>query len=155
MYKLCIFMPFSTIFTTLFYPFIAHERTAKNLIRQFAHCASLFLLSAIAPKIKVRSRAKSDFKERCAQLWKLVTERFYHLQKSGGHCVMVVLSKRLQRLVDKPWVDETTMNQKIQNGIMFCKDSSECRRFSDTKLSVLAWAPASSPSTNTPLPSAS
>ena len=32
----------------------------------------LFLLSAIAPKIKVRSRAKSDFKERCAQLWDLV-----------------------------------------------------------------------------------
>ena len=25
-------MPISTIFTALFYPYIAHERTAKNLI---------------------------------------------------------------------------------------------------------------------------
>ena len=25
-------MPFSTIFTVLFYPYIAHERTAQNLI---------------------------------------------------------------------------------------------------------------------------
>ena len=32
MYKSCIFMPFSTIFTALFYPYIAHERTAQNLL---------------------------------------------------------------------------------------------------------------------------
>ena len=31
MHKLCIFMRFSTIFTGLFYPYIAHEETAQNL----------------------------------------------------------------------------------------------------------------------------
>ena len=31
-YKSCIFMPISTIFTALFYPYIARERTAQNLI---------------------------------------------------------------------------------------------------------------------------
>jgi len=31
MYKSCIFIHFSTIFTALFYPYIAHERTAQNL----------------------------------------------------------------------------------------------------------------------------
>ena len=60
-------MRFSTIFTVLFFPYIAHERTAQNLILSVR--SSLFLLlSAIAPKMQVRSRAKSDFKEQCAQL---------------------------------------------------------------------------------------
>ena len=60
-------MRFSTILTALFCPYIAHELTAQNLILsvrslRFARCTSLFLLSsAIAPKIKVRSRAKSDW----------------------------------------------------------------------------------------------
>ena len=34
--------------------------------------------------------------------------------KNGGHCVQVVVSKRPKRSVDKPWVDETTMNQSFQ-----------------------------------------
>jgi hypothetical protein len=54
MYKSYIFIRFSTIFTALFYPYIAHEQTAHNL--DFVSLL-LFLLSAIAPKIKVRSRA--------------------------------------------------------------------------------------------------
>ena len=31
MYKSCIFMHFSTIYNSLFYPYIAHERTTQNL----------------------------------------------------------------------------------------------------------------------------
>jgi len=57
MYKLCIFMCFSTIFTALFYPYIAHEQTTQNLKLSFRLLLFL-LLSAIAPNIKVRSRAR-------------------------------------------------------------------------------------------------
>ena len=60
MYKSCIFMRFSTIFTALFCPYIAHELTAQNLDFVRLLVALFFLLSAIALKIKVRSRAKSD-----------------------------------------------------------------------------------------------
>jgi hypothetical protein len=53
-----IFMPFSSIFTALFFPYIAHQRTAQILI--LSVCSSLFfVLSAIAPKMQVRSWAKS------------------------------------------------------------------------------------------------
>ena len=52
-------MHFSTIFTALFFPYIPHERTAQNL-DFVSSLVDLFLLSTIAPKIKVRSRAKSD-----------------------------------------------------------------------------------------------
>jgi len=53
-----IFMPFSSIFTALFFPYIAHQRTAQILI--LSVCSSLFFfLSAIAPKMQVRSWAKS------------------------------------------------------------------------------------------------
>ena len=62
-------MPISTIFTALFYPYIARERTAQNFISSVrSERSALFSMSAIAPKMKVRSRAKSDFKERYAQL---------------------------------------------------------------------------------------
>ena len=58
-------MRFSTIFTMLFCPNIAHEQTAHNLdyVSLLVACRSLlfFLLSAIAPKMKVGSRAKSDW----------------------------------------------------------------------------------------------
>ena len=57
-------MHFSTIFTALFCPYIAHEQTAQNLDFVSSLVARrsplLFLLSAIAPKIKVRSRVKSN-----------------------------------------------------------------------------------------------
>ena len=59
-------MPISTIFMALFYPYIAQERTAQSAIlsvrsERFAQSASLFVSrSAIAVKIKVRSRAKSE-----------------------------------------------------------------------------------------------
>ena len=62
-------MPFSTIFATLFYPYIAHERTAQNLI--------LSVRSALCVKERHRSQNEgslkseerlSDFKERYAQL---------------------------------------------------------------------------------------
>ena len=57
MYKSYIFMHFSTIFTVLFYPYIARERTAQNLdfVSLLIACRSslFFLLSAIAPKMKV------------------------------------------------------------------------------------------------------
>ena len=57
-------------FLCLFQPFLRRSFILISLMSgplkiwfcQFAHCASLFLLrSAIAPKIKVRSRAKSDW----------------------------------------------------------------------------------------------
>ena len=53
-------MCFSTIFTALFFPDITHEQTAQNLILSILRVA-FFLLSAIAPKIKVRSRAIERF----------------------------------------------------------------------------------------------
>ena len=65
-------MPFSTIFTALFYPYIAHERTAQNLI--LSVCSLRF---ALFVKEHHRSQNEgslkseeplSDFKERCAQL---------------------------------------------------------------------------------------
>ena len=52
-------MRFSAIFTALFFPYIAHERTAQNLILSL-RSSIFFSLSAIAPKMQVRSRAKSD-----------------------------------------------------------------------------------------------
>ena len=65
-------MPFSTIFTALFYSYIAHERTAQNFILSVPSVR--FTLS-----LKERHRSQnegslkseerlSDFKERCAQL---------------------------------------------------------------------------------------
>ena len=74
MYKSSILKRFSTIFTVLFFPYITHEGTAQNLILSvrsslvagrsllFALRSSLFfLLSAIAPKMQVRSRAIERF----------------------------------------------------------------------------------------------
>ena len=72
MYKLCIFMPFSTIFTALFYPYIAHERTAQNLILsvrslRFTLCLKERHRSQNEGSLKSEERL-SDFKEQCAQL---------------------------------------------------------------------------------------
>ena len=73
MFKSCIFMLFSTILTALFCPYIAHERTAQNLILSVRS-----LRFALFVKERHRSRNQgslkseerlSDFKERCAQLW--------------------------------------------------------------------------------------
>ena len=48
--------------TALFFPFIAHERTAKNWFCQFARRSSLFFLNrTFAPEIKVCSRAIERF----------------------------------------------------------------------------------------------
>ena len=64
-------MPFSTIFTVLFYPYIAH--TAQNLILsvrslRFALCLKERHRSQNEGSLKSEERL-SDFKERCAQLW--------------------------------------------------------------------------------------
>ena len=59
MYKSCLLKRFSTIFTALFYPYIAHERTLRIWIMS-VRSSLFFSLSAIAHKIMVRSRAKSD-----------------------------------------------------------------------------------------------
>jgi len=68
-------MRFSTIFTALFFNYIAHERTTQNLI--LSVCSSLFALFLIERQrsqnngsLKSKERL-SDFKERCAQLWYL------------------------------------------------------------------------------------
>ena len=65
-------MPFSTILTALFYPYIAHERTAQNLILlvcslRFALCLKERHRSQNEGSLKSEERL-SDFKERCAQL---------------------------------------------------------------------------------------
>ena len=66
-------MPFSTIFTALFYPYIAHERTTQNLILsvcslRFAFCLKERHRSQNEGSLKREERLR-DFKERCAQLW--------------------------------------------------------------------------------------
>ena len=66
-------MPFPTIFTALFYPYIAHERTARNLILsvrsvRFALSLKEGHCSQNEGSLKSEERL-SDFKERCAQLW--------------------------------------------------------------------------------------
>ena len=65
-------MPFSTIFTALFYPYITHERTAQNLILsvrslRFALCLKERTRSQNEGWLKSKEQL-SDFKERCAQL---------------------------------------------------------------------------------------
>ena len=65
-------MPFSTILTALFYPYIVHERTAQNLILSvrslgFALCLKERHRSQNDGSLKSEERL-SDFKERCAQL---------------------------------------------------------------------------------------
>ena len=60
-------MPFSTIFTALFYPYIAHERTAQNLILSVCSlCFALFVKerhrSQNEGSLKTEERL-SDFKE--------------------------------------------------------------------------------------------
>ena len=67
-------MPISTIFTALFYPYIAQERTAQSAIlsvrsERFALCLKERHRSQNQGSLKSEER-KSDFKERCAQLWK-------------------------------------------------------------------------------------
>ena len=67
-------MPISTIFTALFYPYIAQERTAQSAIfsvrsERFALCLKERHRSQNEGSLKSEER-KSDFKERCAQLWK-------------------------------------------------------------------------------------
>ena len=63
-------MHFSTIFTALFCPYIAHEQTAQNL--DFVSLLVALLLierhgSQNQGSLKSEERL-SDFKERCAQL---------------------------------------------------------------------------------------
>ena len=65
-------MPFSTIFMLLFYPYIAHERTAQNLILSVRSLSfALFVKerhrSQNQGSLKSKERL-NDFKERCAQL---------------------------------------------------------------------------------------
>jgi len=65
-------MPFPTIVTALFYPYIAHERTAQNLILSVRSLHfTLFVKerhhSQNQGLLKSEERL-SDFKERCAQL---------------------------------------------------------------------------------------
>ena len=67
-------MPISTIFTALFYPYIAQERTAQSAIlsvrsERFALCLKERHRSQNEGSLKSEER-KSDFKERCAQLCK-------------------------------------------------------------------------------------
>ena len=66
-------MPISTIFTALFYPYIAQERTAQSAILSVRSERSTLCLkerhrSQNEGSLKSEER-KSDFKERCAQLW--------------------------------------------------------------------------------------
>ena len=68
-------MPFSTILTALFCPYIAHERNAQNLILsvrslRFALCLKERHRSQNQGSLKSEER-KSNFKERCAQLCKI------------------------------------------------------------------------------------
>ena len=65
-------MPFSTILTALFCPYIAHEQTAQNLILsvrslRFALCLKERHRSQNQGSLKSEERF-SDFKERYAQL---------------------------------------------------------------------------------------
>ena len=65
-------MPISTIFTALFYPYIAQERTALSEIlsvrsERFALCLKERHRSQNQGSLKSEER-KSNFKERCAQL---------------------------------------------------------------------------------------
>ena len=65
-------MPFSTIVTALFYPYIAHERTAQNLILSVRSLRSALCLkerhhSQNEGSIKSEEQL-SNFKERYAQL---------------------------------------------------------------------------------------
>ena len=65
-------MPISTIFMVLFYPYIAHERTAQNLILSGRSLCSTLCLkerhrSQNEGSLKSEERL-SDFKERYAQL---------------------------------------------------------------------------------------
>ena len=65
-------MPISTIFTALFYPYIAQERTAQSAIlsvrsERFALCLKERHRSQNQGSLKSEER-KSDFKERYAQL---------------------------------------------------------------------------------------
>ena len=50
---------FNHFYGLIFYPYIAHEETAQNLDLS-VRLSLFFLLSDIAPKIKVCSRVKSD-----------------------------------------------------------------------------------------------
>ena len=53
-------MCFSTIFTALFYSYIAHERTAQNL-DFVSSLVALILIERLAPKLKVRARVIEQF----------------------------------------------------------------------------------------------
>ena len=72
-------MRFSTIFTALFYTYIAHERTAQNL--DFVSLLVALILierhrSQNKGSLKSEERL-SDFKERCAQLNTLFLPNFF------------------------------------------------------------------------------
>ena len=76
-------MRFSTIFTALFYPYIAHEQTAQNLdfVSSLVTICSYSYWAPLLPKLRFAQeqraierfqRAIERFQERCAQLYILV-----------------------------------------------------------------------------------
>ena len=81
-------MPISTIFTVLFYPYIAHERTAQNLIlsvrsERSALCLKERHRSVNEGSLKSEERL-SNFKERYAQLCSYQRKTRLHLRQSSG-----------------------------------------------------------------------
>ena len=87
-------MPLSTIFTALFYPYIAHERTTQNLILSVRS-----LRFALFVKERHRSQNQgslkseerfSDFKERCAQLWNQGTGYYQFMRKTEFKNLMLL-----------------------------------------------------------------
>ena len=103
------FYAFSTIFTALFFPYIPHERFAQNLILS-VRSSLFFLLSAIAPKMQVRSRAIERFQSvmgpALRKCWALQATHKHklHTQVLGGLPSTIVFLLSLSLPATVVWV---------------------------------------------------
>ena len=128
MYKSCIFMRFSTIFTVRSLKSLFELLRSLLLISlmsgplkiwfcQFAHCASLFVSrNAITPKIKVRSRAKERFQRAMCPALEICTCTGY-----TQHAIFCIFSIVKVHLVCFLVVFKHFKAYSLHNFYLFCK----------------------------------
>ena len=111
-------MPISTIFTALFYPYIARERTALNLIlsvrsERSALCLKERHRSQNEGSLKSEERL-SDFKEQYAQLW------IFYLIIGCGDLMTLSLKKEETRVLRRQLFDKRPIvENKLLSGRQF------------------------------------
>ena len=114
-------MRFSTIFTALFYPYMAHEWTAQNLDFVSSLVALILIerhCSQNKGSFKKSEERLSDFKERCAQLCHILQNMTDILPKGSA---LVIWSSQKNGSRWKYSVDVYTGNKVTYTNFSNCK----------------------------------